>query len=356
LIDLNHIFLFLAVVSPIAVLVRTWHLHAPNRGWRIAAFVVLAITGTAWLIFRHQAGYVGAAAWFALLFLPAIGLRRMTELSARHKYHQARQLARALHYLHPTADLREQIDTLRFLEARQIAGQLPPPSHSFSRPPLPDGNRLRYAPGVIVLIVANVLAYGIELWTGALGDNDGADLFQLGSLVPSAVVIGHQYWRLLAALFLHAGILHLSFNLFALYVIGPQLEKFGGTLRFLICYFVSGICSTAGVVLLWYVGILTDFVDAQGRVHPLEVVGASGCIMGIVGAMAGFLIRDRHMPMARRRLGNIVFIVVIQTLFDISTRQVSMSAHLCGLAGGVLIGLVVAPRNPWANVGRRPSF
>jgi rhomboid protease GluP len=165
-------------------------------------------------------------------------------------------------------------------------------------------------------------------------------------LVPSIVVIGHQYWRLLAALFLHAGFIHLLFNLFALYVIGPQLERFVGSLRFFVCYLVSGICSTGGIVLLWRLGITGD----------TEVVGASGCVMGIVGALAGFLLRNRDMPMARRRLGNIVMIVVIQTLFDVSTPEVSMSAHLCGLIGGFFIGLVVAPRGLGRDFERRGSF
>ena len=61
--------------------------------------------------------------------------------------------------------------------------------------------------------------------------------------------------------------------------------------------------------------------------------------MGVVGAWAGFLLRYRHLPLARRRLQNIVIIVVIQTIFDLSTPQISMSAHLCGLITGFILGL-----------------
>jgi len=79
-------------------------------------------------------------------------------------------------------------------------------------------------------------------------------------------------------------------------------------------------------------------------VRPAELVGASGCVMGIVGAWAGFLIRHRHAWQAKQRLLNILLIIVIQVLFDLSTPQVSTSAHLCGLVTGFVIGLLAAPK------------
>jgi rhomboid protease GluP len=75
---------------------------------------------------------------------------------------------------------------------------------------------------------------------------------------------------------------------------------------------------------------------------PGQLVGASGCIMGIVGAWAGYLLRHRHIPLARERLWNVVMIVAIQVAFDRLTPQVSMSAHLCGLVTGFVVGLLLA--------------
>ena len=80
--NLNHIFLFLAVISPLLVLARAWRPGPIYRGWRVAALVVLVITGVTWIFFRSAAGYIGGGAWFAFLFLPAIGLRKVTELAA----------------------------------------------------------------------------------------------------------------------------------------------------------------------------------------------------------------------------------------------------------------------------------
>jgi rhomboid protease GluP len=133
---------------------------------------------------------------------------------------------------------------------------------------------------------------------------------------------------------LHAGFTHLLFNLFALYVLGPPLERSIGAVRFAICYLISGIVSSAGVVVLTVIGI----------VQVTQLVGASGCIMGIVGAWAGFLLRHRHAPNVKQRLGNVLMIVAIQTAFDLSTPQVSMAAHLCGLFSGAVLGFVLAWR------------
>jgi hypothetical protein len=79
-VNLNHILLFLAVISSLLVLARAWRPGSPYGGWSIAALTVLAITCIAWLLWRDAAGYIGGSAWFVLLFLPAIGLRKMTEL------------------------------------------------------------------------------------------------------------------------------------------------------------------------------------------------------------------------------------------------------------------------------------
>src|SRR5204862_5635260 len=115
-------------------------------------------------------------------------------------------------------------------------------------------------------------------------------------------------------------------------VLGPPLERTIGAVRFAACYLIAGIGST---------GVLLTLMKI---VRPAELVGASGCVMGIVGAWAGFLIRHRHVWQAKQRLLNILLIIIIQILFDISTPQVSTSAHLCGLVTGFGIGLLVAPK------------
>jgi len=332
-VDLNHIFLFLAVVSPLLVLARAWRPSTPYHGWRIAALIVLAVTCIAWLFLRTAAGYIGGCAWFVLLFVPAIGLRKMTELAAQGDYKSARKLAAALQLLHPSAELREQVRLFRHFESDQNhrAVFTAPPI----RPEIAQQRRhpqLRHAPAVFILILLNAAAFLFEI---SFGDwNDPEVLHRIGALEPYAVVVRGEYWRLFTALFLHGGFAHLLFNIFALYILGPPLERSIGTTRFAACYLISGLASSAGVVVLTVIGL----------VQVAQLVGASGCIMGIVGAWAGFLVRHRHAPHAKQRLANIAMIIAIQTAFDLSTPQVSMAAHLCGLVAGFILGLILAPR------------
>jgi membrane associated rhomboid family serine protease len=327
--DLNHIFLFLAVISSLLVLARAWRPHTPYHGWRVGALIVLAITCVAWLFLRTAAGYIGGIAWLALLFLPAIGLRKVTERAARGDYRSAAKLGAILQILHPTAELRDQVRLFRHLESRQTQRV------AFGSAPLRERVRhsqLRSAPAVLVLILLNAVTFLFEISVGDL--NDPEVLHRVGALEPYAVVVQGEYWRLFTALFLHGGFTHLLFNIFALYILGPSLERSIGTMRFVVCYLISGLASSAGVVGLTILG----FVQVS------QLVGASGCIMGIVGALAGFLVRHRHAPQAKQRLGNIVLIIVIQVAFDLSTPQVSMAAHLCGLIAGFFLGLILAPR------------
>jgi hypothetical protein len=153
-VDLNHIFLFIAVISPLLVLARAWRPGETYHGWRVAALIVLAITAASWIVFRPQAGYIGGSVWFAFLFIPAIGLRKVTELAEQHRYRSARKLASALLMLHPSAELRDQITFFRFLESRQndentfSVAPGHPRMREQDRPALrPEGSRLPQSAG-----------------------------------------------------------------------------------------------------------------------------------------------------------------------------------------------------------------
>ena len=331
--NLNHIFLFLAIVSPLLVLARAWRSSEPHHGWHPAAIAVLAITVVAWLLWPHASGYVGGGAWFLLLFIPAIGLRKVSQLAAQGDYESAGKLSAVLQVLHPTAELREQMRLFRRLKSNAARSREFSSVHAnHDIGPSTLRSQLRSAPAVLILILVNVLVFLFEI---SVGDwNDPEVLHRLGALEPYAVVAQGEYWRLFTALFLHGGFLHLGFNLFALYVLGPPLERSIGTIRFLACYLISGLASSAGVVALTELRL----------VREAQIIGASGCIMGVVGAWAGFLPRHHHAPFAKQRLGNIVLIVVIQIAFDVSTPEVSMAAHMCGLVAGFFLGLALASR------------
>lgn len=317
------------MISPLLVLARAWRPGAPYHGWRVAALVLLSVTTVAWILAPPAAGYIGGLAWAVLLFLPAIGLRKMTELAGKGDYKSAAKLGTILQILHPSAALRDQIRLFRHLESHQNhrveIGAVRATGHM-------RHSQLRNAPAVLVLIMLNAVAFLFEMSAGDL--NDPEVLHRVGALEPYSVVVQGEYWRLFTALFLHGGFTHLLFNIFALYILGPPLERSIGIIRFAVCYVISGLASSTGVVGLTVLGF----------VQVAQLVGASGSIMGIVGTWAGFLVRHRHVPQAKQRLGNVVMIIVIQIAFDLSTPQISMAAHLCGLIAGFFLGLIVAPR------------
>jgi membrane associated rhomboid family serine protease len=338
--NLNHILLFLAIVSPVLVLARGWRHTSPYYGWRVPAIIVLAVTVLAWIAWPHFSGYVGGAAWFFLLLLPGIGLRKITDLATQGDYDSAVRLGTALQIFHPTAELREQIRLFRHLKSSA------PHSGTFSSVPVDHdvappawGSEFRSAPAVFVLILINGLVFLYETHVGNF-DNPMV-LHRIGALEPMIVLTQHEYWRLFTSLFLHGGLLHLAFNVFALYVLGPPLERSIGTIRFLACYLGSGLASNVGVVALTKAGLIQN----------AQLIGASGCIMGVVGAWAGFLLRNHRAPFAKERLGNIAFIVVIQIAFDLSTPEVSMASHMCGLVAGFILGLVLTPGSGAVSVG-----
>ena len=246
---------------------------------------------------------------------------------------QLENLAQLFKFCIPRRNLHDQVHLLRGLESQvDHRAVFDSARIEYETARRARHSQLRNAPAVLVLILVNAIAFLFEI---SFGDwTDPEVLHRIGALEPYAIVAQGEYWRLLTALFLHGGFIHLLFNLFALYVLGPSLERSIGTIRFVACYLVSGLASGVGVIALTLIRL----------VQPAQLIGASGCIMGIVGAWAGFLIRHRHAPLAKQRLANVVMIVAIQIAFDLSTPQVSMAAHMCGLVAGFFLGLVLAPR------------
>ena len=197
-----------------------------------------------------------------------------------------------------------------------------------------------------VLIALNVIMFVIELLTGAtriMGGGSGQALVDLGALYVPAVLVGHEYWRLITSMFLQDGILHIAFNMWALWAIGGFMEAAVGRLKFVILYFISGL---AGSVL----------VLVAAPVNSL-VVGASGAIFGIFGALAvhAFLNRGRDFQ-SRALLSNVLFLLVINLVFTFSAGRVSWQAHIGGLVVGAatMLAMMLAgrkdPRRPFGLV------
>jgi rhomboid protease GluP len=191
----------------------------------------------------------------------------------------------------------------------------------------------RHARATQILIVLNLLMFAAET---SFGGGENLDtLYRLGAFFPPSVRAG-EWWRLVSALFLHFGWLHLAMNMGALWLLGPFMEYALGFRRYLLAYLASGIGSMGVVMAL-----------SSGAANDQLTVGASGCIMGLVGATGAIMLRGWRREKAftaKRRLGVVVLVVVVQTLFDSMVPQVSMTAHLSGALIGFLVTLRLRDR------------
>ncbi|MCM1981774.1 rhomboid family protein [Lyngbya confervoides] len=215
-------------------------------------------------------------------------------------------------------------------QTRQILHRIapePPQSQRYD-----FGQRTREFAGMTWLLIgANLAMFTLEVQQG--GSQDSATLYQLGGLWPPAVWAG-EYWRLVAANFLHSGPVHLGMNMLGLLVLGPFVEKSLGVIRYSLVYAGSGL----GAALC--IAYLPKFI----AVEPEFTVGASGAVMGLVGAIAaitlwGWLVE--RLSLAGRRFRTVLLMIGIQLAFDLSLENISITGHLSGLASGFLLTLSI---------------
>jgi membrane associated rhomboid family serine protease len=191
------------------------------------------------------------------------------------------------------------------------------------------------------LVAINIAVFLIEVVVGAgslspFGSGNGITLHKMGSLTPYDVLVLHQYWRMVSVMFLHLDLLHIAFNMWALWVLGQYVEGILGHVKFLVLYFIAGL---AGSVLIVYSAPLLG-----------PTVGASGAIYGIFGALAIYAFVNRNRDFASRAiLGNIVFLLIINLAFTFGYGGISWQGHVGGLIGGTaLMGgfMMLGRKNP----------
>jgi membrane associated rhomboid family serine protease len=166
------------------------------------------------------------------------------------------------------------------------------------------------------LLAINVVVFLLQMAT----EGNVNSVFQLGAMQGYAVADG-DYWRLFTAAFLHAGILHIAFNMYALYLFGPYVERSLGTTRFVVAYVTMAVASS--VFVYW----LTD--------PQVATIGASGAVFGLFGLALVLLIRTRQ------DVRGLLVLLVINGFISLQG-NISWQGHLGGFVTGVLLGLALA--------------
>ncbi|WP_373395877.1 rhomboid family intramembrane serine protease [Algoriphagus halophilus] len=181
-----------------------------------------------------------------------------------------------------------------------------------------------------LLIICNLLIFIAMIYTGThFLFPDIQDLLDWGANYRPFTVDG-QWWRLLVSCFLHIGILHLLFNMYALFYIGLLLEPYLGKARFLAAYLISGIA--ASIASIWWNGMVVS-------------AGASGAIFGMYGVFLALLSTNLVDKSIRKSLFTSIGVFVVYNLVNglNPNNGVDNAAHIGGLLTGFVLGYGFVP-------------
>ncbi len=195
-----------------------------------------------------------------------------------------------------------------------------------------------------VLVAANIALYGVAWYltqaaasanltaAPALGGIDARVLVQLGGKFGPFIYAG-QWWRLVTAVFLHAGLMHIGFNLWCLFDLGPAVESLFTTPKFIFIYLVTGVFGF--VLSLWW--------------NPGLSIGASGAILGLIGVLIGASFH--HGSMGKEYRGQLWRWVMYIAIFGLLGMGVDNAAHIGGLISGIALGYLVPEGEPDTRAG-----
>ncbi len=175
------------------------------------------------------------------------------------------------------------------------------------------------------LIGISVVVFALQYLTNSI---TGVDLLALyGEKINQAIIAG-ELWRLVTPIFLHASVIHILFNMYFLFAIGPAMEHYYGRGRYLLLYFLSGISGN----------IMSFYLSANPS------LGASTALFGLVAAEGIFIYRNREFfgNRARSMLTNTIMIVVVNLLLGL-TPGIDNWGHMGGLLGGLAFAWTAGP-------------
>lgn len=201
------------------------------------------------------------------------------------------------------------------------------------------GPRLpRVAPRLtLALLAVNVVVYAL----GNLLPFAGRQFFLAGASRTYEVLVQGEVQRLFTAMFLHASLMHLFFNMYALYIIGRGVEGLFGHARFLLIYLLGGL---TGSLLSVALGSTDPWMSARS-------VGASGAVFAIFGAEMVWLFRHRRLlgAAAGRQLRSLLMVLGLNLAIGLLSSvgaggmRIDNWAHLGGLAGGLALAWAIGP-------------
>lgn len=175
------------------------------------------------------------------------------------------------------------------------------------------------------LLVINILVFLLQSAGDVLF---GFDLVASMGMKVNELILQGEYWRLITPMFLHGSILHLGFNMYALFIFGPGLERYYRHGRFLVLFFLGG-----------FAGNVFSFIFSASN-----SLGSSTAIFGLLAAEGVFLYQNQRVfgGVARRALNNIIMIAVVNLIIGLSP-GIDNWGHMGGLLGGAIFAFLGGP-------------
>ena len=204
-------------------------------------------------------------------------------------------------------------------------------------------NLKKSAPGLIVtkiLIALNVLVYIYVSTKGNNFSNPSSQLLLDMGASNGEKIFSGEWWRLISSMFLHGGLTHIAFNMYALWAIGSIVEKLFGGFGYFIIYMLSGI--------------LGNMLSLYNHSPFIVGVGASGAVFGIFGALVAFAyFKNIPKQIAGGILKNALLMIVINGAIGLSIPQIDNSAHIGGCIGGIIVAYFIGQDLSKLNVKKR---
>ncbi len=241
-------------------------------------------------------------------------------------------------------------------QAPHTEGELLPPHVTANRAPMPDYEReasrpnsrergwnILATPGTYLLLAINIAVFGWMVLQGVSAkDPTTAQLVHYGATNAAYITVGHQWWRLLTATFVHVGLLHIATNMWCLWNLGLLGEPLLGPAGLVAVYLITGIAGN----------LLSLFFNVVSRDFFSVGAGASGAVFGIAGILI-VLLSNKKLPIPAFELNrlrrSVIQFAVLNLVLGIGANFTSIvridnHAHIGGFLSGLALGVPLVPR------------
>lgn len=185
-----------------------------------------------------------------------------------------------------------------------------------------------------LLVLINVLVF-------ILCETIGTVIYYYGSAGLELLTGPLQYYRVISSIFLHVNIVHLFSNMLLLYFAGAEVEEIVKPGWFLFLFFLSGIAGNITMFAL-------DYVKGTSSI----VIGASGAVYGVLGAMLA-LVMFKRLRNGYARLQRVVFAIFIAIYSGFLEENIANGAHIGGLVAGIIVGIIYCIVNKKQDIGKK---